>query len=150
MAREQRFFRFLQSLQSHLPGDRGKSQQKTLHAEPRFEVVKQGGHENSRAAKGGFTRHDCGIANDNRFHRFNVPRCPCANMWDMLKLTCALVAALTISPLLMRAEEYVLGPDSQRQPGVPQGTVTKYEWKSKIYPGTVRDYWVYVPAQYKP
>ncbi len=71
-------------------------------------------------------------------------------MWDMLKLTCALAAALAISPLLMRAEEYVLGPDSQRQPGVPQGTVTKYEWKSKIYPGTVRDYWVYVPAQYKP
>jgi gluconolactonase len=75
---------------------------------------------------------------------------PCGNMWDMLKLTCALAAALTISPSLTRAEEYVLGPDSQRQPGVPQGTVTKYEWKSKIYPGTVRDYWVYVPAQYKP
>ena len=71
-------------------------------------------------------------------------------MWDMLKLTCALAAALTISPSLTRAEEYVLGPDSQRQPGVPQGTVTKYEWTSKIYPGTVRDYWVYVPAQYKP
>lgn len=47
------------------------------------------------------------------------------------------------------AEEYVLGPDSQRQPGVPQGKVTKHEWTSKIYPGTVRDYWVYVPAQYK-
>ena len=33
---------------------------------------------------------------------------------------------------------------------MPQGTVTKHEWTSKIYPGTVRDYWVYVPAQYKP
>jgi gluconolactonase len=32
---------------------------------------------------------------------------------------------------------------------VPQGEVTKYEFKSsKIFPGTVRDYWVYVPAQY--
>ena len=48
------------------------------------------------------------------------------------------------------AEEYTLGPDSQRQAGVPQGKVTKYTWTSKIYPGTVRDYWVYVPAQYKP
>ncbi|MBM3756683.1 MAG: gluconolactonase [Acidobacteria bacterium] len=47
------------------------------------------------------------------------------------------------------AEEYVLGPDSHRQPGVPQGKVSKHEWTSKIYPGTVRDYWVYVPAQYK-
>ena len=46
------------------------------------------------------------------------------------------------------AEEYPLGPDSQRQPGVPQGTVMKYTWTSKIFPGTVRDYWVYVPAQY--
>ncbi len=48
------------------------------------------------------------------------------------------------------AEDYPLGPDSQRQPGVPQGTVTKYTWTSKIFPGTVRDYWVYVPAQYTP
>ncbi|HLY61879.1 MAG TPA: SMP-30/gluconolactonase/LRE family protein [Terriglobia bacterium] len=46
------------------------------------------------------------------------------------------------------AEEYVLGPDSQRQPGVPQGAVTHFTWTSKIFPGTVRDYWVYVPAQY--
>jgi sugar lactone lactonase YvrE/enterochelin esterase-like enzyme len=50
----------------------------------------------------------------------------------------------------LHAEEYVLGPDSQRQPGVPQGSVTKYTWSaSKLYPGTTRDYWVYVPKQYK-
>jgi enterochelin esterase family protein len=47
------------------------------------------------------------------------------------------------------AEDYLLGPDSQRQEGVPRGIVTKHEWKeSKVYPGTMRDYWVYVPAQY--
>src|SRR6476646_10506640 len=68
----------------------------------------------------------------------------------MLKLICALAAAIAIAPAPTRAEEYVLGPDSQRHPGVPQGKVTKYEWSSKLYPGTVRDYWVYVPAQYKP
>jgi len=71
-------------------------------------------------------------------------------MLGMRRLTCVLTAALTIAPLLVGAEEYVLGPDSQRQPGVPQGKVTKHEWTSKIYPGTVRDYWVYVPVQYKP
>ncbi len=49
---------------------------------------------------------------------------------------------------LLCAEDYVLGPDSQRQPGVPKGTVTQHSWTSKIYPGTMRDYWVYVPAQY--
>jgi gluconolactonase len=48
------------------------------------------------------------------------------------------------------ADEYSLSPDSQRQPGVPQGTITHYSWTSKIFPGTTRDYWVYVPAQYKP
>ena len=45
-------------------------------------------------------------------------------------------------------EEYKLGPDSMRQEGVPKGTVTKDVWHSKIFAGTVRDYWVYVPAQY--
>lgn len=44
---------------------------------------------------------------------------------------------------------FVLGPDSQRQPGVPVGTLSKHPWLSEIFPGTVRDYWVYVPAQYK-
>lgn len=43
-----------------------------------------------------------------------------------------------------------LGPDSRRQPNVPQGEVHgPFEWTSTIYPGTVRDYWVYVPAQYE-
>lgn len=34
---------------------------------------------------------------------------------------------------------------------VPKGEVTKYTFdQSKIYPGTVREYWVYVPQQYQP
>jgi sugar lactone lactonase YvrE/enterochelin esterase-like enzyme len=33
----------------------------------------------------------------------------------------------------------------------PKGEVTKYTFdQSKIFPGTVRDYWVYVPKQYDP
>lgn len=47
------------------------------------------------------------------------------------------------------AEKYPLGPDSRPQTGVPKGALTRHVWKSTIYPGTVRDYWVYVPAQYK-
>ena len=39
---------------------------------------------------------------------------------------------------------------SQRPPH-PKGEVTKYTFdSSKIFPGTVRDYWVYVPKQYDP
>src|SRR5712692_7464255 len=48
------------------------------------------------------------------------------------------------------AEDYPLGPDSQEQPWVPQGKITKHTWTSKIFEGTVRDYWVYVPAEYDP
>ena len=45
--------------------------------------------------------------------------------------------------------QYVLGPDSKTQEGVPKGKVTKHTWsESKNFPGTVRDYWIYVPAQY--
>lgn len=37
------------------------------------------------------------------------------------------------------------------QPGVPAGTVSQYTFaQSKIFPGTTRDYWVYVPTQYDP
>jgi len=33
----------------------------------------------------------------------------------------------------------------------PKGEVTKYTFeKSQIFPGTIRDYWVYVPQQYDP
>jgi enterochelin esterase family protein len=46
-------------------------------------------------------------------------------------------------------QEYKLKEDSLPQEGVPKGKVTKHVWdSSKIYPGTTRDYWVYVPAQY--
>ena len=46
-------------------------------------------------------------------------------------------------------DQYVLGPDSQVKAGVPQGKVTQHVWdQSKLYPGTTRDWWVYVPAQY--
>src|SRR6186713_2956096 len=84
----------------------------------------------------------------NTKYRGSASETPCGNIWDMRKLICSLALALTVAPPLARAQEYVQGPDSMRQPGVPQGKVTKYEWTSKIYPGTVRDYWVYVPAQY--
>jgi enterochelin esterase family protein len=45
-------------------------------------------------------------------------------------------------------DDYQLGPDSMEHPDVPKGKITKSTWKSDIFPGTVRDYWVYVPAQY--
>jgi gluconolactonase len=47
------------------------------------------------------------------------------------------------------AEDYKLGPDSTPKDGVPQGHVEQFAFgESKIYPGTKRDCWVYIPAQY--
>lgn len=48
----------------------------------------------------------------------------------------------------LAADDYKLGPDSMVHDGVPKGKITKHSWTSKIFPDTVRDYWVYVPAQY--
>jgi enterochelin esterase-like enzyme len=48
------------------------------------------------------------------------------------------------------ADDYKLGPDSMEHPGVPKGQVVKHSWTSQVFPETVRDYSVYVPAQYDP
>src|SRR5271165_7327352 len=71
------------------------------------------------------------------------------NQSQFHRLLSLFIALLTVCALLP-AEEYTLGPDSQRQPGVPQGKVVKRTLTSKIFPGTVRDYWIYVPAKYNP
>jgi len=63
------------------------------------------------------------------------------------RLAALVVLLFSVSGL---CADYKLGPDSMEQPGVPKGTLTKHTWTSKIFPGTVRDYWVYVPAQYDP
>lgn len=65
-------------------------------------------------------------------------------------MTLRLVLTALLSVLATpAADDYTLGPDSQRHPGVPQGKVTRFTFAaSKIFPGTTRDYWVYVPAQY--
>ena len=61
--------------------------------------------------------------------------------------TTSLLIVLAASSLLA-ADDYKLGEDSMAHEGVPKGQVTKYQWSSRIFPGTVRDYWIYVPAQY--
>jgi enterochelin esterase-like enzyme len=45
-------------------------------------------------------------------------------------------------------DQYQLGELSMQQPGVPRGQVTERVRKSEVFPGTIRRYWIYVPAQY--
>jgi enterochelin esterase-like enzyme len=48
-------------------------------------------------------------------------------------------------------EVYETHPDSRERADVPKGTVQQMPpWQSKIFEGTKRDWWVYVPAQYRP
>ena len=45
--------------------------------------------------------------------------------------------------------KYQHGADSQRKEDVPRGKVIDYDWKeSKVFPGTLRHWSIYVPAQY--
>src|SRR5258708_5689129 len=58
---------------------------------------------------------------------------------------------LLAAPFLQAADDYPPGPDSKPQEGVPKGEVLKFSFdRSKIFPGTTRDYSVYVPQQYDP
>lgn len=74
-----------------------------------------------------------------------------------MKFPFVLLSLVFFSGILLRAEEavpkpkeYPFGPDSERKEGVPQGTVTKHVWKSTVFPRTIREYFVYAPAQYDP
>ncbi len=65
-----------------------------------------------------------------------------------MKKLIALLALLPLSPLLAEGP-YPVDPASVRKEGVPAGKVTQGKFAaSKVYPGTERDYWIYVPAQY--
>ncbi|MDH3583464.1 MAG: alpha/beta hydrolase-fold protein, partial [Phycisphaerae bacterium] len=66
----------------------------------------------------------------------------------MKTLALILGVALPVAGFAAEAPTYPHGPDSTRREGVPKGKVTEHIWRSKIFPGTVRTYWLYVPAQY--
>lgn len=70
-------------------------------------------------------------------------------MKKLLLATLLLPAALLFAQT--PAENYPVDPASVEHAGVPRGEVMKFTFtNSKIFPGTTREYWVYVPAQYKP
>lgn len=58
---------------------------------------------------------------------------------------------LTVTPAIAAEDEYPVPPEGVVKEGVPQGKVEgPFEFRSSIFAGTVREYWVYVPAQYDP
>lgn len=71
-------------------------------------------------------------------------------------MMCISLSLLMINVLAAQSEKlpepqkYEFGPDSNPVAGVPEGTVTKHSWTSKVFEGTVRDYYVYVPRSMMP
>ena len=60
-----------------------------------------------------------------------------------------IASAQTAAPPPAAIDDYEPGPDSKPQPGVPKGKTFSFPFEaSRIYPGTVRNITVYVPAQY--
>jgi gluconolactonase len=65
-------------------------------------------------------------------------------MWRSILI---LLAGLSLGA--RAADNYELGPDSMPKDGVPRGRVEPFPFtESKIFPGTQRDCWIYIPAQY--
>ena len=59
-------------------------------------------------------------------------------------------AESTNIPIVETRPEWKPHPDAVVREDVPKGSVEKMEpWESKIFPGTIRDWAIYVPAQYK-
>jgi gluconolactonase len=72
-------------------------------------------------------------------------------MLNLFRLLFVCVLCANVSAQTAPQESYPPHPDSVAQPGVPQGETLKFVFdKSKIFPGTWREYWVYVPKQYTP
>src|SRR6188768_30130 len=77
-------------------------------------------------------------------NRFNNKKTPMKSL--------VLIIFLCIQVLAFSQEaDYPVDPASVEQPGVPKGEILKFSFDhSSIFPGTWREYWIYVPAQYKP
>jgi sugar lactone lactonase YvrE/enterochelin esterase-like enzyme len=69
----------------------------------------------------------------------------------VLALLTLLSCLLATAPSTVRGQagEPKLTADSMPQPGVPEGRIEgPFEWQSQVFPGTRRNYWLYVPQQY--
>ncbi|MFI4945314.1 MAG: alpha/beta hydrolase [Burkholderiales bacterium] len=78
-----------------------------------------------------------------------MPRPLASNVLSVAARSMLLLGACLLSSPARASDDYTLGPDSQPQAGVPKGQVVGPTlFKSTIFGNTVRQYWVYVPAQY--
>ena len=66
-----------------------------------------------------------------------------------MKTPLILLFAFAIPSFVSGQENWPVHPDSVEKPGVPKGEILTFQLDdSKVFPGTSRKIWVYVPAQY--
>ena len=71
------------------------------------------------------------------------------HLLPLAALAAAFATLIPSAPPASAADDYAFGPDSMPQPGVPKGKIAQFKWNtSKVFEGTERDCWVYVPEQY--
>jgi gluconolactonase len=76
-----------------------------------------------------------------------------SHMRKFLFMVTLFTAGIHISPFAQDVsnKSYPYEPASKTSSDVPKGEILKFMYKnSKLYPGTVRSYWVYVPKEYQP
>jgi len=73
---------------------------------------------------------------------------PSASQRFLLPNSLVILLAVFSRSIFAGDEVYELGPESQRQEGVPRGEVKEHTWRSQVFEGTIRRYWTYVPTQY--
>ena len=70
---------------------------------------------------------------------------------SLLVLLAGMTECVAQTPAPLPVEKYPIDSASVEHAGVPKGELIKCSYdQSSIFPGTHRDYWIYVPAQYKP
>jgi enterochelin esterase-like enzyme len=86
----------------------------------------------------------------DRLHHSRQPHSTAMRwLWGLgfVGLLLANPAAPSVAEDKPQPKKYDLGPDSQRQDGVPEGTVERRTFaSSKVFEGTTREYFVYSPA----
>src|SRR6056297_939777 len=71
------------------------------------------------------------------------------NSSKLLPILSVLFFIFSVHVGLCQEESYTIPEDSKPQSNVPKGTVTKHVFKSELFEGTIREYYVYVPQQYR-
>ncbi len=74
-------------------------------------------------------------------------------MYRILLLSCLTSLALGVGPIVSAQEQvtYPTPPEAVRHEGVPRGKLVQGSFhESQIYPGTQRNYWLYLPQQLAP